>query len=277
MQIKKITPTIGAELSGVDFTKDLTTAQQDEIYQALLDHQVIFVRGCDISPANHVAFAQTFGDLDEPNPMYPGVDGFKNIMLLENDAKRPPDTNSWHTDLTFKVEQSFASILVSRVVPDCGGDTLWSSNYAAYDALSEGMKADLEGLSAVHDLGDFRNNFAQPKDGLSGEERLNAAVGRMGHAIKPIIDEHPVTKRKFLNFNEAFITHIVGKTPNESNALRIWLANHMNQPEFQIRWRWCANDVAMWDNRVTMHYAVADYAPALRSMNRITVVRDRRS
>jgi len=277
MEIEKITPAIGAELKGVDFTKLMSGAMQDGIYQALIDHQVIFMRDCEISPAHHMAFAQGFGDLDEPHPIYPHVEGFDRIMLLQNDAKTPPDTNSWHTDLTYKVEQPFASVLVSRVVPDCGGDTMWSSNYAAYEALGAGMKAELASLQAVHDFGDFRNNFAAIKGGQSGEERLNDAAARFGHAIKPLIATHPVTKRKYLNFNEAFVAHIVGKTTTESNALKSWLANHMNRPEFQLRWRWRANDVVMWDNRVTMHYAVADYLPAFRSMNRITVVRDRRA
>ena len=188
----------------------------------------------------------------------------------------PPDTNSWHTDLTFKKEQPFASILVAREVPEVGGDTMWSSLYAAYDRLPEGMRSDLEGLEAIHDMGDFRNSFAEAKGGTSGEERLNESVGRFGHRIRPLIDKHPVTGRKFLNYNEAFITHIVGLTTNESNALRVFLANHMNRPEDQVRWRWQPGDIAMWDNRVTMHYAVADYLPQYRQMNRVTVVEDRR-
>jgi len=277
MIIRKITPAVGAVIEGVDFSKPMPAALQDDIYRALLDNLVIFFPQAHPSPADHLAFAQQFGDLDEPHPLYPHVEGHDNIVLLQNDAKTPPDTNSWHTDLTFKAEQPFASILVARTVPECGGDTLWASLYAAYERLPDGMKRDLEKLEAIHDLGDFRNTIGLDSPTKSGEQRLNETMAAWGHQIRPLIDEHPVTGRKFLNFNEAFVTHIMGLTTNESNALRTYLANHMNRPELQMRWHWTNGDIAMWDNRVTMHYAVADYLPQFRSMNRITVLRDRRA
>ena len=270
---QRLTPALGAVLQGVDWANADLSALSDAIYQSLLDHQVVFIRQTDIKPAQHLALAQSFGQLDEPHLLYPHVEGFDRIVKLENDSGAPPDTNSWHTDLTFKRQQPFASILVARTVPEVGGDTLWSSLYAAYDRLPEGMKADLKGLSAIHDMGDFRNTFAQKAD---PEKSLNDAVSRFGHRLRPLIDHHPVTGRPFLNFNEAFVTHINGLTNNEANSLKTWLANHMNRPELQVRWRWQAGDLAMWDNRVTMHYAVADYLPAYRCMNRVTVVQDRR-
>ena len=153
---------------------------------------------------------------------------------------------------------------------------MWSSCYAAYERLSEGMQKDLEALQAVHDLGDFRNSFAQDSKHQSANERLNQQVSHFGHQVRPLIGTHPVTGRKFLNFNEAFVTHIVGLTTNESVALKSYLANHMNKPEDQVRWRWKSGDLAMWDNRVTMHYAVADYLPQRRVMNRVTIVEDKR-
>lgn len=276
ISVSPITPAIGAELQGLDLSQTLSAESQDTIYQALLDHQVIFVRDADISPAAHLALAQTFGELDAPHPLYPHVDGFENIVLLENDESTPPDTNSWHTDLTFKAEQPFASILIARHVPTVGGDTLWSSCYAAFDRLPSGMKRDLQALSAVHDMGDFRNSFAQGLDCEVAVKKLNDGMSRFGQNVRPLIGTHPATGRQFLNFNEAFVNHIIGMTTNESNALKAWLSNHMNQPEDQLRWRWTNGALAMWDNRVTMHYAVADYLPQFRSMNRITVVHDRR-
>ena len=274
--INQLTPSIGAVISGLDFSTPLPTSVQDEIYEALLEYLVIFIRGTNIDPAAHLAFAQAFGTLDEPHLLYPHVEGFENIVKLENDANTPPDTNSWHTDLTFKAVQPFASILIARHVPAVGGDTMWSSNYAAYERLSDGMKIDLENLEAVHDYGDFRNSFATEANGKAGVERLNESIVNFGHNIRPLIGEHPATGRKYLNFNEAFVTHIIGCTTNESNALRTLLANHMNKPEDQVRWKWENGDLAMWDNRVTMHYALADYMPAYRYMNRVTVVHDRR-
>ncbi len=271
ISVEKITPAIGGIVSGVDFSAPLTAVNHDAIYQALLDHLVIFFRVVEISPAAHLDFAQAFGELDAPHPLYPHVEGHDRIMVLENDADRPPDTDSWHTDLTYKVEQPFASILVARHVPETGGDTLWSSNYAAYDRLTAGIKAHLSELNAIHDFGDFRNSYAE------STEKIKEGFAKMGVSIKPLIDAHPVTDRKFLNFNEAFATHIDGMTTTDANALKVWIAGHMNAPEDQMRWRWQAGDMAMWDNRVTQHYAVGDYLPAYRCMNRVTVVRDGRA
>ncbi|MBE1281674.1 MAG: taurine dioxygenase [Rhodobacteraceae bacterium] len=276
MDIRRVTPAIGAEVRGIDFTQPIPADLHQAIYDALMSNLVLFFRDCTISPEAHLNFARDFGQIDEPHPLYPHVEGFPNIVKLENDSGAPPDTNSWHTDLTFRQRQPFASILVARQIPDCGGDTLWSSSFAAYDRLPSGMKQDLEDLVAVHDLGDFRNSFAGNTSNQSGEERLNETVGRFGHRLRPIVERHPVTGQKFLNFNEAFVTHIVGLTTNESNSLRVWLSNHMNRPEDQVRWRWSQGDMVMWDNRATMHYAVADYLPNYRCMNRVTVIEDRR-
>lgn len=277
MEVERITPAIGAEVTGIDLSGPLSGEVQEALYQALLENLVIFLRGTEITPDAHMAFAQSFGELDAPHPVYPHVEGYERIVLLENDGTAPPDTNSWHTDLTFKSEQPFASVLVARQVPAVGGDTMWSSCYAAYDRLPDGMRRDLEGLEAIHDMGDFRNNFTVAQSGRSAAQRLDESMARFGHCVRPLIGTHPVTGRSFLNFNEAFVTHIAGLTTSEANTLKTWLTTHMNKPEDQMRWRWQAGDLAMWDNRVTMHYAVADYLPDYRRMNRITIVNDRRA
>ncbi len=276
IKINKITPKIGAELIGISFKKSINNNILDGIYQALIDNLVVIIRDTNITPKQHIEFAQSFGELDNPHPVYPNVDGYDRIVKLENDANNPPDTDAWHTDLTFKKEQPFASVLVARTVPKVGGDTLWSSCYSAYDRLPKGMKKDFEALKCIHDMGDFRNTFALDSDGKHGSERLDEGMARFGHNIRKLIGTHPVTGRKFLNFNESFVSHIVGLTMNDSNSLKTFLTNHMNKPEDQIRWRWKAGDLVMWDNRVTMHYAVADYLPEYRCMNRITVVNDKR-
>ena len=132
MTITKLTGHIGAEISGVNLGKPLTPSVEDAIYQALIDHCVIFFRDQDIDPANHLAFARSFGKIDNPHPVYAHVEGYEAIVELANDANNPPDTDAWHTDLTFKQDPAFASILVAREVPEVGGDTLWASLYAAY-------------------------------------------------------------------------------------------------------------------------------------------------
>lgn len=274
LQVRSITPAIGAEITGVDLGQPLDTVTEDAIYRALIAHQVIFFRDQEITPERHMSFAQSFGALDAPHPIYAHVPGFERIVMLANDANNPPDTDGWHADLTFKPEPPFASILVAREVPEVGGDTLWASMYAAYDALPDGVKAHLDPMTAVHDMGDFRNNFTI---GEASGDRLLAATQRFGCAIHKVVQTHPVTGRKFLYVNEGFTVHIVGQTARESRRLLTYLLDHVNRPEYQIRFRWHAGSVAMWDNRCTQHYAVGDYLPAYRCMNRITVVTDRRA
>ena len=201
LRISKLTPAIGAEIAGIDLDAELDAVTLDTIYQALIDHLVIFFRGQDLSPARHLSFARSFGEPEPPHPVYPHVDEFENIMVLANDANTPPDTDGWHADVTYKPNPPFASILCAREVPECGGDTTWANMYAAYEALPDGMKADLAGLTAVHDMGDFRNNFATgPKAG----ERVMGAHQRFGSAVHPVVMHHPVTGRPFLYVNEGF-------------------------------------------------------------------------
>jgi taurine dioxygenase len=247
---------------------------EDAVYQALIDHCVIFFRDQDIDPAHHLAFARSFGEIDQPHPVYAHVEGYEAIVKLANDANNPPDTDAWHTDLTFKQDPAFASILVAREVPEVGGDTLWASLYAAYEALDDDIKSYLETLSAIHDMGDFRNTFSV---GESDGRKLIEGMNRFGCAIHPVIKTHPVSGRKFLYVNESFTQHIVGLTARESRSWLNWLLDHVSRPEYQVRFRWQNGSVAMWDNRCTQHYAVADYLPAYRCMNRVTVVKDRRT
>ncbi len=272
--VSPLTTAIGAEISGVDLGGPLAGATLDRVYQALTDHLVVFFRDQDMSPQQHLAFAQSFGDLDEPHPVYANVPGFERIVMLANDASNPPDTDGWHTDLTFKPNPPFASILVARDVPPTGGDTIWSSMYAAYDALDDVMKAHLADKVAIHEMGDFRNSFTV---GETDTKRLNAAMQRFGSALHNVVQVHPVTGRKFLYVNEGFTQQIVGMTMRASNRLLTYLLDHIERPEYQVRFKWQVGSVAMWDNRCTQHYAVSDYMPHYRCMNRITVVNDRRA
>ena len=276
MKIDKITPNIGAEIKGLDINKKITKEIYEKIYKALIDNLVIFIKKSNISIEKHLQLAKLFGQIDEPHKYYPNVKGFKNIVLLENNKNNPADTNSWHTDLTFKMNRPFASILVARKVPNIGGDTLWSNCYSAYDRLPKGMKIYLEDMKIIHDFGDFRNAYSTTLNNKSGSERLNESIKEFGHNIMPVIGRHPITSKKFLNFNEAFSNHIVGLTSNDSNSLKTFLSNHMNKPEDQVRWKWSEGDLAMWDNRVTMHYAVSDYLPDYRCMHRITIIKDKK-
>jgi len=239
--ITPLTSSIGAELSGIDLSQPLCDSTIDSIYQALIDHLVIFFRNQEITPQQHLAFAESFGQLDDPHPVYSHVQGFDRIVELANDAENPPDTDGWHTDLTFKPNPPFASVLVARELPVTGGDTLWASMYAAYDALPDDMKNTLESMVALHDMGDFRNNFTVGQ--LTGD-KLTDAMQRFGCAIHKVVKTHPVSGRKYLYINEGFTVHLIGKTARESRRLLNYLLDHIGRPEYQVRFNWSPGALA---------------------------------
>ena len=203
------------------------------------------------------------------------VDKIKEITLLENNKKNPPDTDVWHTDVTFKSKPSFASILYSKVIPAIGGDTLWSSLVSVYDCLPVDIKKYLNNLNAVHDMGDFRNNFTV-NEKIGSANKLNKGYQKFGSAIHPLIKKHPITKKKYLYVNPGFTSHVIGLNTTDSNNLLSYLFTFMNKPEFQIRFKWTSNTIAIWDNRCTMHYAIGDYTPNKRVMHRVSVLNDKR-
>ena len=275
MEIKKLSPTIGAEIIGNNIFDNLNADVYDAIYNCLIENKVIFIRNQKITSEQHISFAKSFGDIEPPHPVYPHVDQYPEIVLLENNENNPPDTDVWHTDVTFKPNPPFASILYSRIIPPIGGDTLWSSLSAIYDALPKEIKRYLETLNAVHDMGDFRNTFTE-NEPIGSAGKLNEGFKKFGSSIHPIIKSHPITKKKFIYINPGFTNHIVGFNATDSSNLLNYLFNFMNKPEFQIRFKWTENTIAMWDNRCTMHYAIGDYMPNHRKMYRVTVLNDKR-
>jgi len=159
-QIKKLTSSIGAEIKGLDFNKPLNQKDYDFVYEALIENKVIFISNQFLTPTNHLNLAKSFGEIESSHPIYPHLNDFPEIILLENNKGNPPDTDVWHTDLTFKPNPPFASILYSLVIPPFGGDTLWANMSDAYENLPEGLKNDIADLRAVHDMSDFRNNYS---------------------------------------------------------------------------------------------------------------------
>ena len=271
-KVEAITPSIGAEISGVSLNKDLTSAIVEKIYSALIKHQVIFFRDQDISPETHLKLAESLGDIDPGHPVYPHVEGYQSIVLLRNDVDNKPDTNDWHKDLTFKSNPPFASILHGVNVPKVGGDTLWASMSAAYDSLPDGWKEHLEGLEAIHDMGTFRNDFYNE----GGIDSVNSALKKVGSAVHKVIETHPISGLKYLNVNQSFTRNIVNESQGPSDHILQFLFQHITKPEFQVRFHWENNSIAIWDNRITQHYAVCDYLPSFRHMQRITVSNDKR-
>ena len=276
IKIEKITPALGAEISGLDLSKPLKHSACDTVYDLLIEHQVIFFRNQNMSSDLHVALAESFGQPQPPHPVYPSLESHPCVMVLDFGDDTPPDTNVWHTDLTFTESPPIASIIYSRQIPPVGGDTLWASLTAAFEALPDGVKADISNRRAVHDLGDFRNTFTQGES-LGNAERLSRAHGKLGNAIHPLVKIHPVTAKPILYCNPAFTVHVEGLTASESRNLLNYLFEHVTKPEFQVRFKWTADTVAIWDNRCTMHFALNDYVPQRRTIHRVTVLDDKRA
>ena len=274
-EVKKITPSIGAEIIGENIFDDLNPSLFDRIYDVLIKNKVIFFRNQNLTNEQHIKFAKSFGEIEPPHPVYPLVDNYPEIVLLENDEKRPPDTDVWHIDVTFRAKPPFASILYSKIIPSSGGDTLWSCLSTIYDALPIEIKHYLENLNAVHDMGDFRNTFVK-NEPIGSADKLNEGFKKFGSSIHPVVKTHPITKKNYIYINPSFTNHIIGMDATDSRNLLNYLFNFMNKPEFQIRFKWTENTIAMWDNRCTMHYAIGDYMPLHRKMHRVTVLNDKR-
>ncbi|WP_413499439.1 taurine dioxygenase [Buttiauxella gaviniae] len=273
VNITPLGPYIGAQVSGLTLSRGLTDNQFEQLYHALIRHQVLFLRDQLITPAQQRALAQRFGDL-HIHPVYPHAEGVEEIIVLDTHNDNPPDNDNWHTDVTFIETPPAGAILAAKQLPEFGGDTLWTSGIAAFEALSEPFKRLLAGLKAEHD---FRKSFPEYKHLRSEEEhqRWREAVVKNPPLLHPVVRTHPVSGKQALFVNEGFTTRIVDLSQKESDVLLAFLFTHITKPEFQVRWRWQENDIAIWDNRVTQHYANADYLPARRIMHRATILGDK--
>lgn len=258
---------IGAELHGVDLAAGVDQRVYDEIRRLMLQYGVVFFRDQNISPAQHKALAESFGPL-QTHPAYATVDGFPEITILESTSEKPTKIEAWHTDMTFRQHPPLGTVLRSKVIPEKGGDTLWSSTVAAFKALSPAMQEFLSGLTAVHDFSwGFKESLAE----AGGRERLAQAVLDNPPVEHPVVRTHPETGEKVLFVNSLFTTHIVGLARSESEALLSFLYEHIATPEFTCRFKWEVDSIALWDNRSTQHKPINDYFPAHRQLHRITI------
>ena len=269
--VKLIGGALGAELRGVNLTKDLSTSVLSEIRKLLIKHEVIFFRDQDISHIQHKQIADFFGPL-QTHPAYGTIKDFPEIQILESTAEKPTKIEEWHTDMTFRKHPPMGSILRSKVCPPSGGDTLWSSMTTAYNALSSPMKDLLKNLTAEHDFSyGFKESLAEP----GGKERLRDAVLQNPPVIHPVIRKHPESGKSVIFVNSLFTTKIIELPRNESDAILKFLYEHIKTPEFTCRFSWKPNSIAFWDNRSTQHKPVNDYFPAHRMLERIAIDGDK--
>ncbi|WP_226797681.1 TauD/TfdA dioxygenase family protein [Cupriavidus necator] len=272
--VSRISPALGAEIGNIDLTAQVDDDTIAALRSALVEHKVLVFRDQDITPAQHVALARRFGEL-EVHPTFPHDAEFPELVLLGGDDKRPAMENGYHSDVSWREIPSMASMLRCVQCPEIGGDTVWVNMALAYERLPEPRKRQIDGLLAVHDIAPAFG------DRMTPEQRREFSP-----ATHPVVRTHPESGEKILYVNGGFVTHFINfKTRNpvrgafESHSEKQDLLDYLlRQPailEYQMRLRWRPNTIAFWDNRSTQHYAIQDYFPAVRRMMRATIIGDR--
>ena len=259
--------TLGAEISGVRLSGDLPDEVIAEIRRAWLDYKVVYVRDQDISSTEHVEFARRFGEL-EVHPFLLGSEEHPELVRFEKGVEAGGFENGWHHDVTWRETPSMGAILRSIQVPATGGDTAFSDMAAAYDGLDDEMKERLNGLQAAHDYTSAFGSFVD--DSKKAEMREQYPV-----VHHPIVRTHPETGRKLLFVNAYFTSHVIDMDEHEGNQLLRYLISRASIMEYQYRVSWEPDQVTLWDNRIVQHYALSDYYPDVRIMERASIVGDR--
>ncbi|HZS82190.1 MAG TPA: TauD/TfdA family dioxygenase [Stellaceae bacterium] len=277
-EIKPLAGSLGAEIAGLDLARPLPEGAAARIREALTRHLVIFFRGQDLTPEQHLAFSRLFGPLSRV-PYVKHMAEYPDIIAVLKEADEQKIStfgNAWHSDFSFLEEPPMGSVLYARETPSHGGDTLWANMYEAYEALSDGMKRLLGPLRAMHS-GKPYGQGGIPKDLRTSRsiaiERGNPEADR--ETAHPIVRLHPESGHKALFVNPIYTTRLEGMSEAESRPLLDVLYRHCSRPEFTCRFRWAKGSLAVWDNRCTLHYAVNDYDGQRRLMHRTTIAGER--
>ncbi|HEX3334678.1 MAG TPA: TauD/TfdA family dioxygenase [Acidimicrobiales bacterium] len=281
LEVTPLSGSIGAVVRGVDL-RDADDETIAEIRRIWLDRKVVFFPAQHLDEAQHQAFAARFGDLTEGHPVVPSVEGFPNLFEIDYSKSRElydsyGDVVSrtqgihWHTDVTFVRRPPAGSILRAIVIPAAGGDTYFSNQQAAFEALSPSLQAYLSTLHAEHDgSAQFKPIFERFGDGKWEGAELPA----LEPVVHPVVRTHPETGARTLFVNPGFTSHIVELERPESDALLSFLYAHSVRPEFTVRYHWAAGDVGFWDNRATQHSVVGDFGEQHRVIQRVTIKGD---
>lgn len=272
--VRPIAGALGAEIGGVDLAKSLDNQTFAEIHQALLDNLVIFFRDQTLTPAQHKDFGRRFGELDI-HDYVGGIDGHPEIIPVIKEAEERGKNfgGIWHSDVTYQEKPALGSVLYALETPPYGGDTLFANQYLAYETLSDGMKAMLAGMKAVHSA--VKAYGPERERGRYKSIKVDAREEAKQEMVHPVVRTHPESGRKGLFINDVFTLRFDGWTEAESQPLLQFLYQHAVRPEFTCRFRWQDRSVAFWDNRCTQHFALNDYHGHRRAMHRVTVSGDR--
>ena len=265
MNIEPLTPAIGAQILDVDLGT-LTPGLISDIRAALLQYKVVFFRDQNMTRAQHIAFARSFGEL-EIHPATPKGQRDPEVFHIVHGPDSRGAENFWHSDVTWREQPSLGSVLRGREVPPVGGDTLFANMALAYDRLPEATKEKIHERIAVHDIARVFASRLNKK-----AEELHELYPPVEH---PVVRTHPETKERVVYVNGAFTSHIKDMDPQESHLLLDELYKSAWNPEVQCRFKWEAGSIAFWDNRACQHFAASDYFPAVRAMERVTIAGDK--
>jgi len=267
----------GAEIAGIDASRPIGAEVVAELRRALAEHCVIFLRDQDLTPGQQKAFARHFGPLAQ-TPFIQPLEGHPEMMRIVREADEKKKQNfggRWHSDMTFSPEPVLGTCLYARESPAVGGDTIWTNQMLAFEALSPGLQKTLEGLKVMHSAKRSYGPQGTYADDDLKSMRIKASDEALKEQAHPCIRTHPESGRSILFVNWVYAIRFEGMTEEESAPLLDFLNRHSQRPEFQIRFRWRKGSLALWDNRSTQHIAVNDYPGYRRVMDRVTIAGDK--
>ena len=269
IKIQKFSPNLGAIITDVDLSKGVNDDQFKDIEKAFLEYQVLFFQNQnEISPELHLKFGKLFGEL-HMHPAAPSMNGYPEIFEIHaHKDSKVANGEFWHSDVSCDITPPLGTMLQLHILPETGGDTMFSNMYAAYNELSDKYKTLLDGLIAIHESEHLYK-------GRYDDRGVNKDEIKTPTAKHPLIRTHPITGKKAIYVNRTFTTGIEGMSKYESSSILEFLFNHCEHVNFQIRYRWNKNDMAFWDNRCTMHRAIWDYWPNERKGRRVTIKGDK--
>jgi alpha-ketoglutarate-dependent taurine dioxygenase len=264
LEVKRLTPAIGAEVRGLDLSKPLTPGLRAAVREAWLEHLVLFFPNQPLEPDEQVRFAEQFGEVTPAHPVEPAHPENPDVLPIDSRKDR---VDFWHTDVTFMARPPTGAVLCAQVVPETGGDTMWANLRLAYETLAPALQQLCDGLRAYH----YDETYAARLEAGEGNEWEGERLTKLVPVEHPVVRVHPETGRKGLFVNPTFTKLLSGFPGDQSAALLRLLYEHSTRPEFVCRYRWSEGTVAFWDNRDTMHYGLFDFGDARRVMHRVTL------